>query len=241
MTYINLADLDFDYAAQEVQQREEVQASRSELPLMTIEDVTKVLSSVPLIASYLTEKNAVTIGIAGSAGEFESATPTHIRTSGIPLRDINAFTDSSTDPTTILLRPAAHGVGTEVHEMLHALASKKYARHSWFFFDEGLTEYFTRKATVSTFDRTAKYMAENDFIERLVKIGATDDAILTQLYFAGNWAGFEKALRRFAGPFASLPLLRTANWANCLAIGDYLEELHRNAEAPLGQENAFSL
>jgi hypothetical protein len=240
VTDINLTDLRFDYAAGELQQRQALRADRELRPLMSIPETLGLLADVPVIADHLPQEYTTTIELADNDGEFEAATPTNIRTSGLALADINAFTDSSSAPTKILLRPGAQGAGTEVHEMLHALAAHSYSRYSWLFFNEGVTEYFTRKATAGRFDRKTKYSAEYDFIERLVKMGATDDATLASLYFAGNWAGFEKTLRTFAGSLLSLPVLRKLNSTNSLAMCQYLQELQQNSEAPLGREDALT-
>jgi len=122
--------------------------------------------------------------------------------------------------------------------MLHALSAESYGKGSWFFFDEGITEYLTRMATVGRFKRNA-YPAECDFMNRLVTMGATDDATLARLYFTGDWAGFEATVRKFAGAWISFGALRTLNAMNSLAACDYLEELHKYPEAPLGGYHAL--
>jgi hypothetical protein len=81
---------------------------------------------------------------------------------------------------------------------------------------------------------TMFYDSEHFFVERLVKVGATTPEILTQLYFAGNWAGFEQGLYQRAGDLISIKVFldRVANGQSYAAI-DYLDELIANPEAPL--------
>jgi hypothetical protein len=78
------------------------------------------------------------------------------------------------------------------------------------------------------------YDSEHFFVERLVKVGATTPEILTQLDFAGNWAGFEQGLYQRADDLISIKVFldRVANGQSYDAI-DYLDELIANPEAPL--------
>lgn len=234
---IKTNDLDFQDSEQESQERQNTLASRAEIALMSLEQVMAKLGTVNLISPHLNIRPRVEIKLAGDDDQFTADAITYLRKSGSNRQpaDINAYTDRTTDPITILLRPGAQGVGTEVHEMLHALSADQYRNKSWFFFDEGTTEYLTRFAT-DGLDRHTRYPIEYDFISRLVGLGATDNNTLANLYFGGDWAGFEETLRRYTGDWVSFQALRKVNPATSLAVCDYLAQLHRGPEAPLDSD-----
>jgi hypothetical protein len=221
---------------QEEQEREQAHADHAELPLMAVERVMALLATVDLIGRYLPNQPPAVIKVASDDAKFDDDAAEYCAGSGQELAAINGFTDKSTNPITILLRPRAKGVGTEVHEMLHALAHDDYVRSSWFFFNEGITEYLTRKATGGSYDREKSYLHEHAFINILVDIGATDDATLAKLYFTGDWKKFEEKVREFAGDWVSFQALRTVSPATVLGVRDYLTELAANKRAPLGPE-----
>jgi hypothetical protein len=116
------------------------------------------------------------------------------------------------------------------------LAAENYRNAGWPPFNEGMTEYFTRKATGSDYQRRDKYPFERDFIEELVSIGATDDATLASLYFTGDWESFDKKVRGFAGDWVGFSALLTANDETFLAASEYLKELNQDMKSPLGPE-----
>jgi hypothetical protein len=141
--------------------------------------------------------------------------------------------------TAITTRPS-RGFGSRrsraVHETLHALSPDTFARQASFFLREGVTEYFTRMTVTDNFDRKPFYDSEHFFVDRLVNVGATTPEILAQLYFAGNWAGFEQGLYQRAGDLISIKVFldRVAN-GQSYAVIDYLDELIEHPEAPLAK------
>jgi hypothetical protein len=234
---INPIDLAVEDSREELREIEQKRLARAARPVMTADHVTALLAKVSLFAQYPQTRPTPVIEVARSDDWFALRAGEHLRGSGLSHTDINAFVDRKTNPLTIRLRPGAKGVGTEVHETLHTRAADKYRDAPWgFFFDEGITEYFTQKATEGEFDREDNYNGERAFIQQLVAIGATDDVTLANLYFAGAWASFEQGIRTFAGDWVSIKAVRAANRATGPAVCDYLKELSADKRAPLGPE-----
>jgi hypothetical protein len=137
------------------------------------------------------------------------------------------------DTHAIFLRPGTQGTGIEVHEAVHTLCNAEFEAKTSFFLSEGITEYFTRLATAGSYDRGDAYDTEHFFVDQLVKQNASTPQILANLYFGGDWNGFEQGLYGFAELVSIQTLLNSTNASNAYATMSYLEELEKDPEAPL--------
>jgi hypothetical protein len=238
--------ISFERPAAEIAEREQKLESRESIPVMTPQEALAWLARVDLLKPLITKPPTISITVSDTGEAFEQACVVYLGQT-VQFRGkaelaleyaqlVNAFADKLGDTAPILLRPGAQGTGTEVHETLHALSPDTFGRQASFFLREGVTEYFTRMAVTDKFDREPFYDSEHFFVDRLVKVGATTPEILAQLYFAGNWAGFEQGLYQRAGDLISIKVFldRVAN-GKSYAVIDYLDELIETPEAPLAK------
>jgi hypothetical protein len=238
-----LQNMDLEQSEPEQQKREDGHATLAQRPAMSTDEVMKRLASVELIKQYLPDEAPAVIWVAATDESFNQHAAKYVEGSAVSPAQIRAFADRSTEPVTVRLRPGAKGIGTEVHEMLHVLSDEEFRNRlstervpsvASLPFNEGMTEYFTRKATSNDYERDRSYPFEFEFIQRLVDIGVSDSATLASLYFAGAWQRFDDQVRVFAGDWVSLKAIRTAQAEDFEAVCAYLEELRNNKTAPLG-------
>jgi hypothetical protein len=239
----NLDHISFERSEDEIAEREERLESRKVIPAMTPQQALAWLAQVELFNPFATSPPKISITVSDTGEAFEQACVAFlvqtvqfrgkVDSAREYVKLVNAYTDRGTGVATILLRPGTTGAGTEVHETVHALSPDAFARSASFFINEGTTEYLTRMAVTDKFDRTPFYDTEHFFIERLVEVGATTPEILTQLYFAGNWAAFEEGLYKLAELISIKVFLdRAANGQSYAAL-HYLDELIAKPNAPL--------
>ncbi|MEV6605284.1 hypothetical protein [Kutzneria sp. NPDC051319] len=239
---MDLDTIDFVQSAGELDERRAGLDSRKGERVLTPREAVAKLAESPLIQPFTTEPPPITIAVAASDDDFEMACVKYLVQTPQFLNDVpaalghtamvNGFTDTVDEVRTILLRPGAQGVGTEVHETVHALGSDAFARRAVNFFNEGLTEYFTRKVVAKEV-RGDRYEYNTDFVTELVASGATTDDVLVRLYFTGDWAGFRAALYAAAGDLLAIDVLLAAGLSDHSSTIDYLNELIQNPDPQL--------
>jgi hypothetical protein len=238
------SDIAFERSEAEIEERVTQLESRQKLELMTVAAAFKILSGVSCIAPHLGDPAMVDLKIAATSDAFDIECVRYL--SGSPqFKDrqqaaisaavmVNGFTDRGAERSVIWLRPGAQGVGTEVHESLHTASAKGFDRRATNFLSEGITEYLTRKAVGTTFDRSGRYDDESQFVSELISLGATTEADLAALYFTGDWTAFDTRLRTYAGDLVAIDELWTqAESGHSDAALQYLKELAADKEAPL--------
>jgi hypothetical protein len=123
-------------------------------------------------------------------------------------KDNNAFVQGMSVPGLrleehILIQLTVRGTGTEYHEALHLLSHRNFRKTFGFWFNEGVTEYFTRMviaqpATRRELVRTdSPYEAPLTAARTLVEKHIVTDIELSKAYFVGNlgplYSGFHVA------------------------------------------------
>jgi hypothetical protein len=239
---VELNDLGFEQTAKELTKRQEKLDGRKAVAVQTPTQTLATLAQSDLVRPFTTTPPPITIAVAASDDEFDRACVKYLlQTSqfqdNVPLAAAqtgmaNGFTDTDHGVQTILLRPGAQGVGTEVHETVHALGSDIFARPAANFLNEGITEYFTRKVIAKEI-RGDRYESNTDFVSALVTAGATTDDILAGLYFRGEWDAFCTALYVRAGDLLAINVLLNAGLSDCDAVIAYLNELIQNPNPQL--------
>jgi hypothetical protein len=239
------ADIHAGQSPQEVEKRLARLTSSTHLPFMTVREAFEILRAAPAIWKHFQDSAGVELRVPDSAAAFEDENVKYLmksrlfqdreQTARAQATMVNAFTDQpSVDRYVIWLRPGAQNAGTEVHESVHTRSAVQFDRHASTNLNEGITEYFTRLAVGTRFDRTGRYDEEYKFVQNLVATKATSDAILAELYFAGEWAGFTAGLRAYAGDLVSVDAVLTAVAVGQFAgAADYLAELKKDPDAPI--------
>jgi hypothetical protein len=243
MSKVQLADIAFERTSEEITERAQKLETNKDLGVLPYEQAIAMLANVPLLAVRTSNPRAVPITVADTSEEFEAEFVAYLMRVFRSTKEkaqkqvalVNGYTDNTGGTSRIFLRPGAQGVGTEVHESVHSLCNAAFETNAnaSFFLSEGITEYFTRMATVGTFERDNFYDTEQDFVDQLVKLNASTPQILANLYFDGDWAGFHQGLYAYAELVSIRVLLDKAASDLSYAALDYLKELKNDPEAPL--------
>ena len=240
----SLDGLEFERTSEEVHERAEKLERNKSLPVMTYKEALGYLANVPQLAAAVAGAGAATITVAKDHASFEEGCAAYLMESPQfgnresharrQAQLVNGYADRVDGDPAIFLRPGTQGSGIEVHESVHTLCSPAFEAKTTFFLSEGITEYFTRLATGTTFDRSAFYDTECFFVTELVKLGASTPEILAELYLHGDWEGFHDGLRAGFGDLVAIDvLLDRAADERAYSVLKYLRELTQDREAPL--------
>lgn len=178
--------------------------------------IMETFAASPLIRGYVPNRvwltdqqiHYVTPDEMGAAHVLERMPSGPEERTAAKTRDNDTFVNGTFVPglrlgDDILVQLTGRGTGVEYHEALHRLSHQTFRGTFGRWFNEGVTEYFTRLAIAGLAERKAlvrtdsPYEAQRTAAATLVKTHVVTDTELGEAYFGGNlvplYAGFHRA------------------------------------------------